>query len=351
MLVLLVVPVVVLLGYRAFKQNKIHSAARIKTPNGIESLELVSVNRSQQWIYLRGHDQDNPVLLFLHGGPGAPLLSVARLFGLELEKHFTVVHWDQRASGKSRRQSYDDNELTLRTYLDDTLFVVNLLRERFGQDKIYLVGHSWGSILGVHTVRDHPELFHAYIGMGQTVNMGEGERISMEFVKDRAREEGNAKALAELTTLSPPYLEDASQLIVQRKWLGHFKAMHEFSIAQLMNPLFTSPEYSILDIVAWIRGVILLAQRTWPEVVSIDFFIEAPKLDLPVYFFTGRYDHQTPFELTERYLEMLEAPYKALIWFEKSAHMMNLSEPDYYQDVLINKVLKETWPTKTDVTN
>jgi len=179
------------LGYRAWKQSSIRAATAIESNRGIESLELIELNGSIQWIYLRGHDTANPVLLFLHGGPGTVELPVARQFGLEVEKHFTVVHWDQRGAGKSRSEVFAESDLTVRTHLDDTLALVNQLRARFDQDKIYLVGHSWGSVLGTLIVRDHPDLFHAYVGMGQVVNMLDNETVSLRFVRERAEAEGN----------------------------------------------------------------------------------------------------------------------------------------------------------------
>ena len=128
LLVVVVVTTFCGLGYRIYLQADTQSSTKITTPNGIESLEIASLNESKQWIYLRGHDQNNPVLLFLHGGPGAPEMAIARQFGLELEKHFTVVHWDQRASGKSRREPFSEGDLSMQTYLDDTLSATNLYK-------------------------------------------------------------------------------------------------------------------------------------------------------------------------------------------------------------------------------
>lgn len=331
------------LGYRSYKQTELRFATKIETPNGIESLERIDVNGSRQWIYIRGADKNNPVLLFVHGGPGSPEMAGARHMGLELEEHFTVVHWDQRASGKSRREDFDIADLTLDTFLDDTLDVVNHLRERFEQDKIYLIGHSWGSVLGVLTVRDHPELFHAYVGMGQVVNMMLNEQVSLQFTIDQARAEGNTEALAQLEPLRPPYIEDPKELQIQRQWLHTYGgAMQGMSYGDLGKIMFLSPEYSVRDLLALVIGTATVAIEMWPELGSIDFFADAHELDVPVYFFVGRHDYNTPFELTEEYYEWLEAPSKELVWFENSAHMMNLSDPEHYQDMLINKVLAET---------
>lgn len=346
LLVVVIVTTICGLGYRTYLQTETQSNTKITTPNGIESLEIASLNGSKQWIYLRGHDQNNPVLLFLHGGPGAPEMAIARRFGLELEKHFTVVHWDQRASGKSRREPFSEGDLSMQTYLDDTLALVMLLRKRFNQDKIYLLGHSWGTILGTLTAREHPAFFHAYIGMGQLVNLAENEHLSLEYVIKRAREENNAEALAELLPLTPPYTEDPSELSVLRKWLYHYDGgLRGVTVVELFGLMLRSPEYSILDTLALALGFDAVSSQMWPEMGKIDFTVQATKLEVPVYFFTGRYDYNTPFVLTERYFDLLDAPQKEIIWFEESAHFMNVSDPDRFQHMLINKVLPETFPT------
>jgi pimeloyl-ACP methyl ester carboxylesterase len=337
------------LGYRAYEQSQLATATTINSPGGIESLELVTLNGSKQWIYLRGHDQDNPVLLFLHGGPGSPELPIARVFGLEIEKHFTVVHWDQRASGKSRRESFREQDLTIQTYLDDTLVLVNLLRDRFDQDKIYLLGHSWGTVLGTMTVRDHPELFHAYIGMGQVVNMVENERLSLDFVIKKALEENNEQALQALVSLNPPYDDDPSELAIQRRWLYYYGGgMRGSTFGQMAAHFLWSPEYTLLDILVMFDGMVSVWTQMWPELGKIDFLTQATKLDVPAYFFTGRYDYNTPFQLVEQYVELLDAPHKEIVWFEESSHFMNVTDPDHYQDMLINKVLAETRSVASD---
>jgi pimeloyl-ACP methyl ester carboxylesterase len=329
------------LGYRAWKQSSIEATTAIESTQGIESLEQLELNGSIQWIYLRGHDIANPVLLFLHGGPGTVELPVARHFGLEVEKHFTVVHWDQRGAGKSRSEDFAESDLTIRTHMDDALALVNQLRARFDQDKIYLVGHSWGSVLGTLIVRDNPDLFHAYVGMGQLVNMVENETVSLRYVRERAEAEGNTEALAELQGLSPPYSENPAELGIQRKWLftyeGSIKGISPLSLLALY---LTSPEYSLQDVIAVATGTDSIARYMWPELGQIDFFTQAPELEVPVYFFTGRHDYNTPFEITERYFDLLIAPHKEMIWFENSAHVMNASEPEYYQKMLIEKVLQ-----------
>ena len=331
--------------YGGISQWHLASSTRIDTPNGIESMENVEIGGVEQTIYLRGHDRNAPVMLFVHGGPGVPETAVARTFGLRLEEHFVVVHWDQRGAGNSCSPDIPDESLRLEQYLTDTAELVNLLRSRFGVEKIYLVGHSWGSILGVLIAERHPELFHAYVGMGQVVNMKRGEDISYRFVLDRAQAEGNEKALEELAAIHPPYTT-TQELLAQRAWLSHYHgdAYGGGGTLELVKGILFSPEYSISKKLSFYGCAINSVDQAWSDVQKIDFIRDVPQLDVPVYFFAGRHDYNTPFELVEEFSSTLDAPHNEIVWFENSAHSPNLEEPDRYQEILIQKVLPETFP-------
>jgi len=345
--VLLLVLVAGALLYGSISEWRLATSTRIDTPNGIESLESVEIGGVEQTIYLRGHDRNNPVMLFVHGGPGVPETGVARTFGLRLEEHFVVVHWDQRGAGNSCSPDVPDESLRLEQYLSDTAELVNLLRSRFGVEKIYLVGHSWGSILGVLIAERHPELFHAYVGMGQVVNMKRGEDISYRFVLDRAQAEGNEKALEELASIHPPYA-NTQELLAQRAWLSHYHGdvYGGGGTSELVRGILFSPEYSIGKKLSFYGCAINSVDQAWSDVQKIDFIRDVPRLDLPVYFFAGRHDYNTPFELVEEFSRTLEAPHNEIVWFENSAHNPNLEEPDRYQEILIQKVLPETLPAQ-----
>jgi pimeloyl-ACP methyl ester carboxylesterase len=346
LLALVVAVVAAGLLYRSYAQWRIAAETRITAPNGIESLETVELGSVTQWIYVRGKNRDNPVLLFLHGGPGSPELPLAREFGLQLEEHFVVVHWDQRASGKSAGEEVPPGSLTIERYVADTLELIDFLRTRFEEERIYLLGHSWGSVLGTLVARDRPELLHAYVGMGQVVSMRSNEQISYEFVMRRALETGNENAIGELSPLTPPYEADVSELFVQRKWLEHFGGVvHEGSMLPFVLRGVLSPEYSLLEVLTVVPSLLRgdLTKKMYAEMLGVNFLEQARRLEVPVYFLTGRYDHDTPFELVEQYYEVLEAPRKEIIWFERSAHIPNLEEPERFQEVLISRILRETY--------
>jgi pimeloyl-ACP methyl ester carboxylesterase len=318
---------------------RLAEATRIESPPGIESLEIVTLGGVEQWIQLRGRDRNQPVLLFLHGGPGAAMMPLGRQFGRRLEEEFVVVHWDQRGAGKSCHDGVPKESLHLDQYLADTLELTNLLRERFATDKIILLGHSWGSVLGILTVARHPELFHAYVGMGQIVDMSRNEEVSLRFVLEQARAEDNQEALAELSALALPYANTAG-LMTQRKWLGHYHGdfLQPGGFGKMVGAILRSPEYDLGDKLGFYDCVLDSVDEAWADLDDLDFIRDVSRLDLPVYFLAGRHDYNTPFELVEEFVSRLEAPHKELIWFEDSAHSPNLEEPERFQDVLIDRL-------------
>ena len=335
LLALVLITSALALGYRKFAQAEIRDAVHINSEQGIQTLETVDINGLQQWIKIRGHNVNNPVLLFLHGGPGMPEVAVSHLSDLELEKHFTVVHWDQRGSGKTHREGFREQDLTVEVFSNDALALVDHLRQRFKQDKIYLLGHSWGSMLGALLARDYPERLHAFIGMGQVVNLTENEQLSLEFVRAQAQERNIPSAIEELKGLNPPYVDDPNQLGIQRKWLYYFGggvSLH--AMGDVVRGYLVSPDYSLLDLLGALRGT-QIANKMWPEMLLYDFEEDAPSFDIPIYFFAGRQDYNTPSILAEQYLEKLQAPRKEIIWFENSAHIMNVSNSKQYQEALI----------------
>jgi pimeloyl-ACP methyl ester carboxylesterase len=312
----------------------------IEGPNAIASLEAVRLGEVDQWLLMRGRDRSSPVLLYVHGGPGGPFTSLAREYSSRLEEHFVVVHWDQRGAGKSCSSDVPDESLRLEQYVADTLELVEWLRTRFGVEKIYLLGHSWGSVLGVLAVQRHPSLFEAYIGLGQVVDQRRGEEISYRWVVGRAEAEGNDEALGELREIQPPYRR-LDELILQRKWLGHYGgAVYEGGfVPRFVRALFTSPEYTLWEKLSFYGCFLNSIEKVWFDLEGIDFIRSARKLDVPVYFFAGRHDYNTPFELVVEWAEMLEAPHVEIVWFEDSAHNALIEEPERFQDELIDRVL------------
>ena len=325
--------------YAAHGSYRTSREIAIETPDGIQSLETVLLGGVEQSIYLRSLDASNPVLLFLHGGPGMSEMVPVRHYNRELEEHFVVVTWDQRGAGKSFSPDIPEETMTLGQIVEDTLELTRMLRERFNVDRIYLVGHSWGSIVGVHAADRYPDFYHAYVGVGQAVDFVEAEKISYQFTLDRARALGNEKAVRELQDIgSPPYpVENFAEFIgVQRKWLFRFggevygETNNLRYVAGILGMHLVAPEYSIGDTVNLVRGNQWSGHLLLDDLHATNLPDQVPTLDVPTYFFVGRHDYVTVFEKVESYYEVLGAPHSELVWFEESAHSPNFEEPDRF---------------------
>lgn len=328
--------VVLLVGFIAIRAALPTWTPRIGTADSIARLETVQLGGVQQSILIRGRNTSNPVLLFLHGGPGFGMIAAARTFSAPLEERFVTVHWDQRGAGKSYDPAIPAESMTIDQFVADTRELIEILRRRFGAAKLYLIGHSWGSILGVCTIQRYPELFHAYVGIGQVVDMQRSEQLSYDFVLDQARKARNATALHELADVHPPY-PHGQGLGIQRAWLtrfgGYTYAGSRSTFTDALSfglLLLVAPEYSLTDTHHYLDGVMRSADLMWDEVMQVNFPETAPRLDVPLYFFTGRHDHCTASELAARYYEQVEASQKEIVWFEKSGHFPHIEEPEEF---------------------
>lgn len=325
--------------------EKIRKQTEITSPRGIESIEMVTVGGVEQCISIRAWEKSHPILLFLHGGPGADGLLLSRYFDSELEKNFVVVRWSQRGAGRSYRRGIPSATMNIEQFISDAIEVAEMLIKRFEKEKIYLVGHSWGSALGAIAAARHPELFYAFVGVAQFVNGVENEKITYQFTLGKAEELSNQQALRELEQIGPPPWDDLENLFVQRKWLKEFRGVNYQKLPNLWRMSGLSPDAVRDDPKRYRRGVIFSLEHMYTkEFVNVNLFEQAPRIDLPVYFFLGRYDFNTPIEISIRYYEQLDAPKgKQIVWFENCAHMIPFEAPEKYARILIKKVLAETY--------
>lgn len=317
----------------------------IKSPNSIAVLEKVTLGGVEQWILIRGQDKANPVLLFLHGGPGSAVMATAHIFGEELEKHYVVVHWDQRGAGKSYHTNIPKESMNVNQFVSDTHQLIEILRKRFGVDKIYLVGHSWGSLLGILTVSKYPELFYAYVGMGQIVDMEQNEAISYQFVLGEARKRNDQEAVKALENIGPPLYKHLNDYLIQRQYLWKFGgAMYDpKKPKEMFEYERRAPEYTRFDLMKLPQGETYSAEQMWDEILKYNLFKQMPRIEVPVYFFEGRHDYNTAGTLVEQYYEFLDAPKgKTLVWFDNSAHWPMIEEPEKFNQAML-KVLEETY--------
>ncbi len=316
-------------------------------PGSIASLETVELNGSTQWITIRGESPELPVLLFLAGGPGGSELVMTRRYLGALEHHFIVVNWDQAGTGKSYR-AVDFEALTVERYVADAYALTQYLRERFDEEKIYVFGESWGSILGVMLVQQHPEQFHALITTGQMVDPVENDVRGYKLALTLLTEQGRlAEAGHLLSNDKPPY---PSEVLIGKfgainDVLNDYMAAHAHGEGTGHNLLLDSlvaPEYGLLDKVNWLLGLAQTFTTVYPQLYDVDFRQDASELDVPVYFIKGRWDVNADNALAEEYFALLQAPHKEWIWFEDSAHTPSWDEPDHFVEVMVNMVLAQT---------
>lgn len=284
--------------------------------------EPTELGGTEQWLLLRGR-AEHPLLLVLHGGPGSADIATASRYQSELEKHFLVVNWDQRGAGKSGR---GDAHLNVEQLVTDATELIRLLLARFGKRKVILLGHSWGSVLGLFVTRRHPELVAGYVGVGQLVDASENERASSEYVRARARR--LSPRLASRLSV-PPYGSNIGALLTQRAWLYLFGGFFHSRWAGLryLHAFLSSGTYSLKDKLNYSRHLRASLRQLWPEVETIKLSRDVPGVEVPVLFCLGKHDMTTSSVLAERYLDALTALSKQLTWFDKSAHCPNLEEP------------------------
>lgn len=306
-------------------------------PTSVADLVEVELNGRKQWISIRGNDKNLPILLFLAGGPGGTQMAAVRHDLADLEKHFIVVNWDQPGSGKS----YDlGKNLTPEIYIEDGISLSEYLIDRFQQEKIYLVGESWGSALGVFMATEKPELFHAFIGTGQMVDFLETELMDYDKAMEIAKEKNDTNKIDALLEMGkPPYYEDVTWKSAE--YLNYLSSYMNSNPEitnrgyQTFRDIFAS-EYGIIDKVNFLRGIVTTFNHVYPQLYDIDLKEDYASLRIPVYFFLGRHDINAPTELVEEYYDVLDAPSKEIIWFETSGHSPWINESPKFINELVN---------------
>lgn len=323
---------------------------RIHTPEGIETLEQVELGGVKQWISIRGRNTDNPVLLFIHGGPGTPMMPLTWAYQGPWEDFFTVVQWDQRGAGKNAVTT-DRAALAPTMSVDrvvrDAEELTAWLRQRFHKDKIVVMGYSWGTEVGTHLAKKHPEWLSAYVGVGQVSTL-DGEKILFERTLERARRAGNTTAVKELEALAPYPSPGDSQSMVKafaiRRWArvynGGWYGKPDFTLLYAA-PAF-APEYTAADVDAFPDANSWTSRQLFADMMKDDLRALGPEFQCPVLFFMGRYDLHTPYESAKEYFDTIRAPRKKFVSFERSSHFIMLEEPGRFLVTLVNEVLPLT---------
>ncbi|WP_202843063.1 alpha/beta fold hydrolase [Luteimonas saliphila] len=319
---------------RAEAVEVIRELRKIVTPLGVERYEMVPVGGIPQFVSIRGADRRNPVLLIVHGGPGFPTSPIAWWGTHGLEEYFTVVHWDQRGAGKTYLASDPEKvapTMTPDRFVDDTEELVAWLRGEFDKDKVFLLGTSWGSYVGLQFALRRPEWLHAYIGMGQAIDSPESERRGYAHALAAARAAGNLQAIADLESIAP-YARSGGAIPLQdialeRRWSDHFGGVMAYRTRQIDGiAVRLSPEYSDEEARRAYEGNGYSQEFLFSEVVGVDMS-HVTALRCPLIVLAGRHDRSVNSSVAREWFESVDAPSKHFEWFEHSAHEIIAEEP------------------------
>ncbi len=336
LVVLFLVLVGAILALRAHRQHVIAQAIAIHTPKGIDEGMYVKIGEIDQWVQIRGQDRNNPVLLCLHGGPGGSWLSYTKLF-LPWEKEFTVVQWDQRGTGKTLETTGGSiaDTMSVARMAQDGIEVSEFLRNHLHKDKIFLLGFSWGSILGIHLVKERPDLFYAYVGTGQVSDMPQGQQLSYEYVLGKARAANDTRTVKKLETIGSPPFDSMDKIVVFFQTLATYECASDQNVPGLA---FTAPNYSLRDIYYLMKGFAQVPTfSVYNEMLSAELLSLGPDFKIPIFFFPGTEDERTQAQLAKLYFEKINAPHKEFVLLE-GGHFAVLSMPDRFLHELVIRV-------------
>ncbi len=327
-------------GYRAWRQHENAVALAIHSPNGIEEASFVRIGGIDQWIQIRGEDRRNPVLLILAGGPGNTLVPLTPVFR-SWEKAFTIVQWDQRGCGKTfgRNGAANSGSMTIDRFARDGIEVAQYLEQHLHKSKIVIVGHSWGSILGVVMAKRRPDLFAAYVGTGQVVaKEAKEERLYRELMQ-KERAAGDTKAIATLQRIGPPPYRSEADLEEERDLSLHFDVASERDLESRMTPVVLfAPEFSLFDIRNMMAGQAFTGEAMYRETLSYDTRKLGARFALPFFVFQGDSDRVTPADEARAYFDSVQAPAKAYVDLHNGGHSAMLTMPDDFLAALLADV-------------
>lgn len=311
----------------------------------VDFKRMIMVNNTKQRIHVRSNDASLPVLLFLHGGPGVVNRHSIMTNDSDLLDSFTIATWDQRGTGGSY-YGINPDTLTIKQLVEDANEVVKYLCNEFNKEKIFVIGGSWGSLLGIRLIHAHPEHIAAFVGFGQFVSGEKNEAISYQFTLDQAKAAGDEETVKKLENVGPPvkgmYKGGFDGMMVQRnammKYGGYSKAEGKRSyMDSFVKPMILSGEYSFKDLLGIVLGYKKVLKVMWPELGSEDLS-RYTEFSVPILIFDGKLDMNTPAELVEEWFEKIEAPYKELIWFDESGHNPMGDEPERFKALLREKL-------------
>jgi pimeloyl-ACP methyl ester carboxylesterase len=297
----------------------------------------VPIGGIDQWIQFADGPPGRPILLYLHGGPGGTSVPVSAAWKA-WEAHFTVVHWDQRGAGRTfaRNGEKGCGPLTLERMIGDALEVAEFLIAQLRRPRVLLVGHSWGSALGVHMLKRRPELFSAFVGTGQLVNMLENERFNYRRQMEQAERLGDLDILEALREIGPPPYTNWTLLQRVREWADRTAEGDGDPVHPQPNPI--APDFRQEEVPLMIKGAEFSRRQLLRDLNAIDLPALGFTFGMPMFFFHGTHDHCTPMALAERYFASIVAPQKGFVRFEGCHHFVVMNRPDDFLRELVARV-------------
>jgi pimeloyl-ACP methyl ester carboxylesterase len=320
-----------------------------KIIGSIAEKSFIEIGGIQQGFFIRAENPNNPVILFLHGGPGSPELPM--ILPIEkterLEKYFTVCYWDQRGAGMSFSKSLDPATINTAQMVEDTRQMTDYLKKRFNKEKIFLMGHSWGSYLGVKTIEKHPENYLAYIGIGQVTNQIESERLAYDYMLRHATEINDKSAVKNLRRY-----DRNSDFYIDFDYIAKVRGplMNKYRIGFAHNEIVTMFDmtiivlsfkgYTLIEKINYVKGMIVSTKALWDSVIDVNLFESSTSFQVPVFITHGKYDYQVSHDVALKWFEKIEAPKKAFYTFENSAHGTITEEPEKFVQIVREITLK-----------
>ncbi|MFA8443958.1 alpha/beta fold hydrolase [Yoonia sp.] len=345
LLVALAIGLVWLVAISPGQPHPLRDASGNVIPGSLSERATVEIGGIQQSIIIQSIDPANPVLLFLHGGPGMTEFFVEQDYPTGLEQHFTVVWWEQRGAGMSFSPDIPPETMNMAQMIADTIEVTDYLRKRFSQDKIMLLGHSWGSYLGIQVADAAPDRFRAYVGMAQIVHQLRSEVMTHDYLLGAYRARGDAGMVRRLEAapvsmengLSPEWmrLRDAA---MHRAGVGHARDISSV-VTGIFLPVWRVRAYTLMDKINVWHGKLWSRQFFWEDLLRDDLRARLTEFNLPIYFFVGRHDQTANPELTRAYFDVIEAPLNGFYVFENSAHSPLFEEPERAFSILLEDII------------
>lgn len=312
---------------------------------------FVNIGGVKQGMFIKGKNINNPVLLFVHGGPSFPEYFLFDKYPSGLEDYFTICYWEQRGGGLSYNSDIPLESMTFEQLTSDAIEVTNYLRKRFDKENIYIMAHSGGTPFAIHAVQQAPELYEAYIGIAQITNQAESEKLAYKYMMDEYNNQGNKKAIEKLSEY--PIIDSDTYILSFHKSLIRDQYMHELGIGTMRNmrnvfkdvfiQVWKCKAYTIKEKINIWESKFSFMKKTKlkDQLLKTDISKKILKLNIPVYFFSGKYDLTVNHDLSKSYLEKLEAPVKGFYTFNESAHSPIFEEPQKVKEIMINDVLKK----------